>query len=150
MMASNNYLGLTTHPAVVEASRKALEKYRAGAGSVPLLGGTLDLHKELEYKLAQLKGCEDALIFSSGYPSNVGCASALVRKGDVAINDRLNHASSIDGCRLQALRTFKHNDPESLRKITIMRGARPLGQLVIGTAFSVWMGTLLTCRPLKK
>ena len=119
MMASNNYLGLTTHPAVVEAARKALEKYGAGAGSVPLLGGYLDLHRELEHKLAQMKGCEDAIIFTSGYSSNVGCVSALVRKNDVAINDRLNHASIIDGCYLSGgtLRTFKHNDLASLEKV---------------------------------
>ncbi len=134
MMASNNYLGLTTHPAVVEASQKALEKYGAGAGSVPLLGGTLDLHKELEYKLAKMKGCEDAIIFTSGYSSNVGCVSALVRKGDVAINDRLNHASIIDGCRLSGgtLRTFKHNDLENLEKVlqsTEEQGL--LGKLII-------------------
>lgn len=134
MMASNNYLGLTTHPAVVEASRKALEKYGAGAGSVPLLGGTLDLHKELEHKLAQMKGCEDAIIFTSGYSSNVGCVSALVRKSDVAINDRLNHASIIDGCRLSGgkLRAFKHNNLESLEKVlqsTEEQGL--LGKLVI-------------------
>lgn len=119
MMASNNYLGLTTHPAVVEAARKALEKYGAGAGSVPLLGGYLDLHRELEQKLARMKGCEDAVIFSSGYAANVGCVSALVRKGDVVINDRLNHASIIDGCFLSGgtLRTFKHNDLASLEKV---------------------------------
>ncbi|NLM38086.1 MAG: aminotransferase class I/II-fold pyridoxal phosphate-dependent enzyme, partial [Firmicutes bacterium] len=119
MMASNNYLGLTTHPAVVEGARKALEKYGAGAGSVPLLGGYLNLHKELETKLAKMKGCEDAVVFSSGYASNVGCVSALVRKNDVAINDRLNHASIIDGCSLSGgtLRTFKHNDLDSLEKV---------------------------------
>lgn len=119
MMASNNYLGLTTHPAVVEAAWKALEKYGAGAGSVPLLGGYLDLHRELEQKLARMKGCEDAVIFSSGYAANVGCVSALVRKGDVVINDRLNHASIIDGCFLSGgtLRTFKHNDLASLEKV---------------------------------
>ncbi len=134
MMASNNYLGLTTHPAVIEAARKALEKYGAGAGSVPLLGGTLDLHKELEYKLARMKGCEDAVIFTSGYSSNVGCVSALVRKGDVAVNDRLNHASIIDGCRLSGgeLRTFKHNDPESLEKVLQSCEAQGfMGKLVI-------------------
>ncbi len=134
MMASNNYLGLTTHPAVIEAARKALEKYGAGAGSVPLLGGTLDLHKELEYKLARMKGCEDAVIFTSGYSSNVGCVSALVRKGDVAVNDRLNHASIIDGCRLAGgeLRTFKHNDPESLEKVLQSCEAQGfMGKLVI-------------------
>jgi len=134
MMASNNYLGLTTHPAVVEAARKALEKYGVGAGSVPLLGGTLDLHRELEHKLAQMKGCEDAVIFSSGYASNVGCVSALVRKNDVAINDRLNHASIIDGCRLSGgtFRTFRHNDLTHLEKV--LRSTEDqgfLGKLVI-------------------
>ena len=134
MMASNNYLGLTTHPAVIEASRKALEKYGAGAGSVPLLGGTLDLHKELEAKLAKMKGCEDAIIFTSGYSSNVGCVSALVRKNDVAINDRLNHASIIDGCRLSGgcLRTFRHNDLNNLEQVlrsTEEQGL--LGKLII-------------------
>jgi len=134
MMASNNYLGLTTHPLVVEAAQKALEKYGVGAGSVPLLGGTLDLHKELEHKLAKMKGCEDAIIFTSGYSSNVGCVSALVRNGDVAINDRLNHASIIDGCRLSggAFRTFKHNDLAHLEKV--LRSAEEqgcLGKLII-------------------
>lgn len=134
MMASNNYLGLTTHPAVVEAARKALEKYGVGAGSVPLLGGTLDLHKELEYRLAKMKGCEDAVIFSSGYSSNVGCVSALVRKTDVAINDRLNHASIIDGCRLSGgtFRTFRHNDLDNLEKV--LRATEDqgfLGKLII-------------------
>lgn len=134
MMASNNYLGLTTHPAVIEASRKALEKYGAGAGSVPLLGGTLDLHKELEAKLAKMKGCEDAIIFTSGYSSNVGCVSALVRKNDVAINDRLNHASIIDGCRLSggSLRTFKHNDLNSLEQVLRSSDEQGfLGKLII-------------------
>lgn len=134
MMASNNYLGLTTHPAVVEAARKALEKYGVGAGSVPLLGGTLDLHKELEHKLAKMKGCEDAVIFTSGYSSNVGCVSALVRQNDVAINDRLNHASIIDGCRLSggAFRTFRHNDLDHLEKV--LRSTEDqgyLGKLII-------------------
>lgn len=133
MMASNNYLGLTTHPRVVEAALKAVEKYGAGAGSVPLLGGTLEIHKELEDKLAKMKGCEDAIIFTSGYSSNVGCVSALVRKGDVAINDRLNHASIIDGCRLSGgtLRTFKHNDLDSLEKVLQTTDEEFYGKLII-------------------
>jgi glycine C-acetyltransferase len=119
MMASNNYLGLTTHPRVVEAGRRAHDKYGAGAGSVPLLGGNLDLHRELELRLAEFKGCEDAIIFTSGYSSNVGCVSAFVRNGDVAINDRLNHASLLDGCKLSGgtLRSFLHNDLNSLEKV---------------------------------
>ena len=133
MMASNNYLGLTTHPRVVKAGLEALRDYGAGAGSVPLLGGTLDLHRQLERKLARLKGCEDAMIFTSGYTSNVGIVSALVRETDVALNDRLNHASIIDGCRLSGgnLRTFRHNDMDSLEKMLERCRKRYDGILVI-------------------
>ncbi|MCL6614915.1 MAG: aminotransferase class I/II-fold pyridoxal phosphate-dependent enzyme [Firmicutes bacterium] len=132
-LASNNYLGLTTHPRVVEAGIKAYEKYGAGAGSVPLLGGTMALHRELEQKLAAMKGCEDAIIFTSGYSTNVGCVSGLVRKTDVAINDRLNHASLIDGCRLSGagFRTFRHNDPASLEEVLAECDREFQGKLVI-------------------
>lgn len=118
MMASNNYLGLTTHPKVVAAGRAANDKYGAGAGSVPLLAGTLDIHRQLEQRLAKFKGCEDAIIFTSGYSSNVGCVSGLVRQGDVAINDRINHASIVDGCKLSGGDTkwFRHNDMKSLNR----------------------------------
>lgn len=132
-LASNNYLGLTTHPKVVEAGIRAYEKYGAGAGSVPLLGGTLTLHRELEERLAAMKGCEDAIIFTSGYSSNVGCVSGLVRKDDVAINDRLNHASIIDGCRLSGatFKTFRHNDPASLERVLADCDQEFQGKLVI-------------------
>jgi len=133
MMASNNYLGLTTHPRVVEAGRRANEKYGAGAGGVPLLAGNLDLHMELEARLARFKGTEDCIVFSSGYSSNVGCISALIRKGDVALNDRLNHASLIDGCRFSGgeLRTFKHNNMESLDRLLTECDGKYLGKLVV-------------------
>ncbi len=133
MMTSNNYLGLTTHPRVVEAGLKAQERYGAGAGSVPLLGASLDLHRELEQRLAKIKGCEDAIIFTSGYSSNVGCVSALVRHGDVAINDRLNHASILDGCKLSGgmLRAFKHNNMESLERVLTECDNEFNGKLVI-------------------
>lgn len=133
MMASNNYLGLTTHPKVVQAGLEAQKEYGAGAGSVPLLAGTNDLHRKLEQKLAKFKGCEDAMIFTSGYSSNVGIVSALVRETDVALNDRLNHASIIDGCRLSGgtLRTFRHNDMESLEKALQYCRKRYDGILVI-------------------
>lgn len=132
-MASNNYLGLTTHPRVVEAGRKANEKYGAGAGGVPLLAGYLDLLQELEQRLARFKSTEDCVVFSSGYSSNVGCISALIRKGDVALNDRLNHASLIDGCRFSGgeLRTFKHNNMESLERVLTECESKYLGKLVV-------------------
>ncbi len=119
MMASNNYLGLTTHPRVIEAGIKAYEKYGAGAGSVPLLAGTVDLHAELEQKLARFKGCEDAIVFPAGYSSNVGCVTALAREGDIIVNDILNHASIVDGSRLSGatIKVFPHQDAEALDKL---------------------------------
>lgn len=132
-MASNNYLGLTTHPRVVEAGRRAHDKYGAGSGGVPLLAGYLDLLQELEQRLARFKSAEDCVVFSSGYSSNVGCISALIRKGDVALNDRLNHASLIDGCRFSGgeLRTFKHNNMESLERVLAECDGKYLGKLVV-------------------
>ena len=119
MMGSNNYLGLTAHPKVIKAAEKAIEKYGMGAGSVPLLAGTYDLHKGLEAKLAKLKGCEDAVIFPTGYGTNVGCLSALIREKDLAVLDRLTHASIIDGCMLSSgkFRTFRHSDMQNLREV---------------------------------
>jgi len=132
-MASNNYLGLTTHPRVVEAGRKAHDKYGAGAGGVPLLAGYLDILRELEVRLAEFKSGEDCVVFSSGYSSNVGIISALIRKGDVALNDRLNHASLIDGCRFSGgeLRTFKHNNMESLERVLSECDDKYQGKLVV-------------------
>ncbi|MER3446890.1 MAG: 8-amino-7-oxononanoate synthase [Candidatus Dadabacteria bacterium] len=133
MMGSNNYLGLTSHPKVIEAARVAIEKYGVGAGSVPLLAGTYDIHRELELKLAKLKGCEDAIVFSSGYVTNLGCIQALVKRGDVAIIDRLAHASIIDGCMLSGgvLRTFKHSDVMSLNGVLERAKNQYNGKLIV-------------------
>lgn len=119
MMGSNNYLGLTTHPKVVKAAEDSIEKYGVGAGSVSLFAGTYDLHRQLEVKLAKLKGCEDAVVFPTGYSTNVGCLSALIREKDLAVLDRLAHASVIDGCMMSGgtLRTFRHSDVNSLRQV---------------------------------
>lgn len=119
MFGSNNYLGLAAHPRVVKAAEEALEKYGVGAGSVSLLAGTFDIHKKLEKKLAEFKGCEDAIIFPSGYSTNVGCLSALLRDKDMVLIDRLAHASIIDGCILSRskMRTFRHSDVNALRQI---------------------------------
>ena len=116
MMGSNSYLGLTTHPKVKEAAKKAIDKYGSGCAGSRFLNGTLDIHIELEQKLAKLVGKESALIFATGYQANLGCISALVGKGDYIITDKLDHASIIDGCRLsygQMIR-YSHNDMNSL------------------------------------
>ncbi|MGI6712498.1 MAG: aminotransferase class I/II-fold pyridoxal phosphate-dependent enzyme [Bacillota bacterium] len=116
-LASNDYLNLTKHPRTIEAGKAALEKYGAGAGSVPLLGGTLDLHIELEKRIAGFKGCEAAILYTSGFGSNCGTLLSLLGEKDIAILDVLVHASIIDGCKNTNFRYFKHNDMDHLEKI---------------------------------
>lgn len=116
-LASNDYLNLTKHPRVIEAGIQALKKYGAGAGSVPLLGGTLDIHVELEQKIAKFKGCKNAILYTSGYGANCGTLMALLQQKDIAILDMLVHSSIIDGCKGTNVKFFKHNDMASLEKI---------------------------------
>lgn len=133
MMGSNNYLGLTAHPAVMKIAKEKIDQYGAGAGSVPLLAGTFDIHRELEVKLAELKGSEDAIIFPSGYVTNLGCIQALVKNEDLAVIDRLAHASIIDGCMLSSgsFRTFKHSDVRSLESVLKRNTDNFKGKIVI-------------------
>ena len=133
MMGSNNYLGITSHPKVVKIALENLQKYGAGAGSVPLLAGTYDIHSQLEKKLAEVKGCEDAIIFPSGYVTNLGCIQALVKNDDLAVIDRLAHASIIDGCMLSMgkFRTFKHSDVDSLEGVLKRNQTNFNGKLVV-------------------
>ncbi len=114
--ASNDYLNLTRHPRVIKAGREALEKYGAGAGSVPLLGGTFDLHVQLEQELARFKGCESAMIYTSGFGSNAGTLLSLLQKDDCAILDMLVHASIVEGCMNTNIRSFSHNNMKSLER----------------------------------
>jgi 7-keto-8-aminopelargonate synthetase-like enzyme len=100
MLGSNNYLGLTHHPEVVEAARRAVNRYGTSCTGSRLLNGTLDLHVELETRLARFVGKEAALVFSTGYQSNLAVLSCLVGRGDVVLRDRENHASIVDGCSL--------------------------------------------------
>ncbi|HYE81065.1 MAG TPA: aminotransferase class I/II-fold pyridoxal phosphate-dependent enzyme [Clostridia bacterium] len=116
-LASNDYLNLTKHPRTIAAGREALEKYGSGAGSVPLLGGTLDIHIELEKKIAKFKGCEDSIIYTSGFGSNCGTLLSILQEEDIAILDMYVHASIIDGCKLTNTKFFKHNDMDSLEKV---------------------------------
>lgn len=113
---SNNYLGLANHPKIVEAAKEATRKYGVGPAAVRSIAGTMDLHVQLEERLARFKGAEDVITFQSGFTANLGTISALVGKGDVIFSDRLNHASIIDGCRLSGAKivAYEHNDPGAL------------------------------------
>ena len=126
-LSSNNYLGLTTHPKVVAAARRAVEEFGAGPGAVRTIAGTLSLHRELEARLARFKGTEEALVFQSGYTANVGVVSTLMQEGDLIVSDELNHASIIDGCRLSkaARGVYRHLDYGHLR--AILQEARSKG-----------------------
>lgn len=117
-LSSNNYLGLTTHPRLVEASIKAAEKFGAGTGSVRTIAGTFTMHEELETKLAEFKHTEAALVFQSGFTTNQGVLSSILTKEDVVISDSLNHASIIDGIRLTkaARKVYNHVDMEDLER----------------------------------
>lgn len=114
---SNDYLNLTNHPDVIRAGNEALIKYGAGAGSVPLLGGTLAIHRELEQKIARFKGCEDAIIYTSGFGSNAGTLLAMLNKKDVAVVDTLIHASLADGCMNTNIKPFIHSKMSSLENV---------------------------------
>jgi 8-amino-7-oxononanoate synthase len=119
MLGSNNYLGLTNHPKVKEAARAAISKYGTGCAGSRFLNGTLDIHIELEEKLARLVGKPKALVFSTGFMVNQGVLSSLVQRNESIIVDRTDHASIIDGARLSFadLRKFKHNDMENLELV---------------------------------
>ena len=116
MLGSNNYLGLTNHPKVKEAAKAALEKYGSGCAGSRFLNGTLDVHVELEHKLAELVGKERALVFSTGFFANLGTISTMVGRNEVALVDRTDHASIIDGCRMSfgRARKYNHQDMEHL------------------------------------
>jgi glycine C-acetyltransferase len=113
---SNNYLGLANHPKLIQAAKQACDKYGVGPGAVRSIAGTMDLHIELEKRLAKFKGVEAAITFQSGFNANLATIPALVGKDDVIFSDRLNHASIIDGCRLSGAKiiAYEHNNPEAL------------------------------------
>ncbi len=119
MVGSNNYLGLTNHPKVKEAAINAVKKYGSGCAGSRFLNGTLTIHVELEEKLARFIRKEAALVFSTGFQVNLGVISALVGKDDVAIIDKMDHASIIDGCRLSygEVKKFRHNDMADLERM---------------------------------
>jgi len=139
MMASNNYLGLTVHPEVIEAAMQALKRYGSGCTGSRFLNGTLELHEELEERLARFTGREAALVFSTGFQTNLGTISALVGKRDAVIIDRSDHASIVDGCRLSFGTTlkFKHNDMADLESVLKNAGGYDGRLIVVDGVFSM-------------
>jgi len=132
MIGSNNYLGLTTHPKVREAAIEAIRRYGTSCTGSRFLNGTLALHNQLEEELADFVGKEAALVFSTGYQTNVGTISALVGRDDVVITDKEDHASIVDGCRLAfgTMHRFRHADMDSLER-TLAKCQLDQGKLVV-------------------
>ena len=145
MIGSNNYLGLTHHPHVLAAARRAIDTHGSACTGSRFLNGTLELHEELERRLAVFLDREAALCFSTGFQANLGVISALCGKGDVIFCDRENHASIIDGCRLTFAETkkFRHNDPEHLESLLKQAAQEgPRGMLIIVDGAFSMMGDL--------
>lgn len=134
MIGSNNYLGLTNHPKVKEAAINAIKKYGTGCAGSRFLNGTLDIHIELEEKLAKFMRKESALIFSTGFQVNLGVISSLIGKDDVVIIDKMDHASIVDGCRLSfgEVKRYKHNDIEDLERVLKECNGKPKLVIVDG------------------
>jgi len=132
-LASNNYLGLTTHPKLREAALEATRKYGVGSGAVRTIAGTMDIHMQLEEQIAHFKHTEACVVFQSGFAANAGTVSAILKKGDIIISDSLNHASIIDGCRLSRadIRVFPHKDYVAAEKLLREAQAEPGHKLLI-------------------
>ena len=118
-LSSNNYLGLTTHPRLRERAGDALQRLGVGSGSVRTIAGTMEIHMELERRLAVFKKTEAAVVFQSGFTANAGTVSSILGRDDVIISDELNHASIIDGARLSraTIKVFPHRDIDAARAI---------------------------------
>ena len=139
MLGSNNYLGLTDHPKVKEATISAVKTFGTGCTGSRYLNGTLSLHEEAETRLAKFMQRETALLFSTGYQTSLGTISALVGKGEFVITDRQDHASILDGCRLSFGKTlkFRHNDPTDLERILRRLGPEVGKMVVVDGVFSM-------------
>lgn len=136
---ANNYLGLCNHPQLKEAAQKALEKYGVGPGAVRSIAGTMNLHLELEKRLAEFKGVEAAISLQSGFCANLATIPALVGREDVIFSDELNHASIIDGCRLSRAKTvrFAHRDAKNLREVVEAKRDYRRGLILTDGVFSM-------------
>ncbi len=138
-LSSNNYLGLTTHPRLRSQALAALERFGVGSGSVRTIAGTMEIHLELERRLAEFKKVEAVVVFQSGFTANAGTVSAILTKDDVVISDELNHASIIDGCRLSraTIKVFPHKDVDAARRIAHSLPASQRKLLITDGVFSM-------------
>lgn len=132
MLGSNNYLGLTGDPRVMEGARTALERYGTGLTGSRLLNGTIDLHLQLEAELAAFMGTEDAIVFTTGHQANIGCLGTILAPGDTVVADSGDHASILDGCVLSRakLRAFRHNRLDKLER-TLEKAAGDGGGILV-------------------
>src|SRR5690348_7317150 len=132
-LASNNYLGLTTHPKLREAALEAVRKFGVGSGAVRTISGTMTLHMQLEERIAAFKNVEACVVFQSGFAANAGTVSAILTPEDHIISDELNHASIIDGCRLSKakIHVFAHKDTAAAEKILADLAGVPGRKLLI-------------------
>jgi 8-amino-7-oxononanoate synthase len=136
-LASNDYLGLSRHPAVVEAAQAAIAQWGSGARASRLVSGHTPLHQELEDELAAFTGCEAALLFSSGYAANLSVVTALARPGDVVLCDKRNHASLIDACRLAETNGTSvryYGSLEKLQSLLLASSTRDVRRLIVSDA----------------
>ena len=139
MFGSNSYMGLTNHPKVIEAAVEATKKYGTGMAGSPFLNGTLDIHKELEARIADYVGKEDAIVYSTGFGTNLGVVSTLTGREDYVICDEQDHASIVEGRRLsfsQPLK-YKHNDMESLENVLKKCKPESIKLIVTDSVFSM-------------
>ncbi len=137
---SNNYLGLANDPRIVQAAQEAVKKYGVGPAAVRSIAGTMDLHLELERRLAAFKGVEAAITFQSGFTANMGTIPALVGKDDAVFSDELNHASIIDGCRLSGAKIIRyaHCNPQDLQRVlSEERSKYPRAMVITDGVFSM-------------
>jgi glycine C-acetyltransferase len=132
-LASNNYLGLTTHPKLIEAAIDATRRYGAGSGAVRTISGTMELHMELERRIAKFKNVEACVVFQSGFAANAGTVSAVLGPEDHIVSDQLNHASIIDGARLSRakIHVFPHKDHQAAGRILAELDGAPGHKLLI-------------------
>ena len=138
-LSSNNYLGLTTHPKLREAALDATRRLGVGSGSVRTIAGTMEIHMELERRLAAFKKVEAVVVFQSGFTANAGTVSAVLTKDDVVVSDELNHASIIDGSRLSraTINVFPHKDAAAARKVLESLPASQRKLLITDGVFSM-------------
>jgi glycine C-acetyltransferase len=137
---SNNYLGMANHPRIVQAAQEAVKKYGVGPAAVRSIAGTMELHLELERRLAAFKGVEAAITFQSGFTANMGTIPALVGKDDAVFSDELNHASIIDGCRLSGAKIIRyaHCNPQDLERVLIEEREKfPRAMVITDGVFSM-------------